>query len=289
MKCVCNSGMNSLYQNRQCRGMLQKAVAVLLDVAGKQYDPANITKAIKDGDLHVIYDIKNTSYENRDKRTIDYEDGTQDIIGGGGLNFSFITKGASLDFISNFLAVECANPNLIFVLADGSLLGYGDVLTPNTTTLSSIPVSVWVVNKYNPTNTDTEVAHAEVTVQIDEFAGLENWIYATSSENNFDLTANVEPKDVLLKSGAVGATSTTVEVLGYSHSLLGNTVKVEGLVLAEFEVKNGTTPVPVTVAESPAGTYTLTYSTQTGGTLLTIKVIPGAGAVTYRGSKTVTI
>ncbi|CAB4152172.1 hypothetical protein UFOVP597_56, partial [uncultured Caudovirales phage] len=102
------------------------------------------------------------------------------------------------------------------------------------------------------------------------------WI-VTSNELNGDFNAFEGLLDVVLSKSSSSATTLVLDaVLDYGTAL--NPIKVQGLVSADFTLKNGTTGVAIPITSVVAGSgvntnrYTLTFASQTLLTPLIVNV-----------------
>lgn len=291
MKCVCNSGVGSLFQKRDCRGALARATSLIV-VSRK-----DVTRALNNIDLttvpvpnsffkekflnpdgtkrfHAIYDIKNVDYANRENRNVDYNDGTSDLVATGGLDFTFITPKSNIGFIANSQELTCSNPDIYLVLEDGSIVGYANPDTVATDKkLFPLPVENWEITKYSPTNTGDNVAHSEFTLHFSNQMDLGNWVILGKTEHLFDILDNYEG------IGATLAVTTPASVTSISvkatfettHTIAGNTVPVQGLLNTDFVLKvNGVVEPILTVTETPVGTYAITYATQASTDIVSV-------------------
>lgn len=277
MKCVCGTGVNQLYQKRACRSALSKVVHVSFmankGTSGQNYIDLSTTPisesifldlySAENGldRLHTVYDIKNTEYENRDFRTVDYNDGSSDRLGGGGLDLQFITKKSDLDFITNVQDLGCANPYVFLHLADNKIVGYADRdKVASDQKLYAIPVENIEITKFNPTNTDDDTAHVEITIHFDETMDLEKWVVVEAGEHEWNNTSNYEPAQVvMLPNSGTSTSNVIVEVYLNTTGIMGNRLPFTGLVLADFKCTvNGVNDTIISASESPDGKYTIT-------------------------------
>lgn len=295
MKCVCNSGVGSLFQKRDCKSALSR-VANLIIVSRKDgnrvlnsIDLATIpvpnslfkTKFLNSDStkrFHAIYDVKNVDYANRDNKKKEYNDGTSDLIAMGGLDFTFITPKSGLSFIANSQELTCSNPDIYLVLENGDIVGYAN---PDTIAVDKklfpLPVETWEITKYSPTNTGEDVAHSEFTIHFSNQMDLSNWIVLGKSEHLFDILDNYEGIGAnLTVSTPASLTAVSVKATFASgHSIQGNSVPVQGLVDTDFELKvNGVSEAILTATETPIGTYALTYASQSSTDVVTVEISP---------------
>lgn len=295
MKCVCNSGVGSLFQKRDCKSALSRVSSLLIvsrkdnnrvlnsiDLAtipvpsslfkGKFLNPDSSKR------FHAIYDVKNVDYANRDNKKVEYNDGTSDLIAMGGLDFTFITPKSSLSFLANAQELTCSNPDIYLVLENGDIVGYAN---PDTIAvdkkLMPLPVETWEITKYSPTNTGDNVAHSEFTVHFSNQMDLGNWIVLGKDEHLFDILDNYEGIGVNIEvSTPASLTSISVKTTFASgHSIQGNSVPVQGLIDTDFELKvNGVSETILTATEAPIGTYALTYASQSSTDIVTVELSP---------------
>lgn len=281
MECVCNTGVDQLHQQRDCRDALAKVIHVSpmakKGTSGKNYiDLATIPvpevtfkglySSVNGRDrLHTIYDIKDTDYENRDFRTKEYNDGTSERLGGGGLSLQFVTKKSTVDFIISTLGLDCANPDVFLHLGGNKIIGYADPdMVATEKKLYPLPVDRWEVTKYNPTNTDNDTAHVEITIHFAEEMNMKHWVIVDDSEHEWDESENYEPCQGIAKAGSGTTTSSVfIELYYQSHGIMGNSVPASGLQNTVFGISiNGTPDTVVASTETPDGTYELQTQTQ---------------------------
>ena len=298
-ECLCEGGLTSLHQKRDCKKALRK-VKHVLPIQRKGNDgvknsidasvipiPESAFKSMflnQDASkrLHAIYDIKNTAFEPQDGTQKDWEDGTSSKIEDGQLQFTFVVAETDLGFIGGSADLECKNPDTYLYLIDGTILGYADRNTIATDKkVFPLPVDRWNVTAM-PIGSDSEVAMVNITIYFDKSMDYKNWVVISASEHQFDEAENYEPQagNLLLGTAPVTTTSIDVEASMMGFGILGNSIPLVGRLPADFKLtSNGTPEAVLTATETPAGKYKLTFAAQTSGDELKVSLAPTTGYV----------
>lgn len=297
-ECECGNGLKSLHLDRDCKKYLRKASDIMF-IQGKGSAGKNsidlstipIPESVFTGlfqaqdpidRLHILYDVKNTEFDIIDGNTFDWADGTSTKITKDGLTLMFIVPETSIGFNGNVTDLECKNPQAFIRTVDNQIVGYGNPDTiASDQKLYPLPIES-IKTKVMPMGTDDNIPNVEVLITFRRTMDYGNWIVINSDQHEFDVAENYEPKDAVFvrTSTAVTATTMEVKVSERGNGILGNSVPIVGLLPTDFVVTSNGSPVVLAAApESPAGTYLLTFASQTNGDQLKASLAPTSGYV----------
>lgn len=297
-ECECGNGLKSLHQDKDCKKYLRKASDIMfMQGSGSNGKnsidlstipiPESVFKGLFQAQesidrLHVLYDVKNTTFEIIDANTVEWSDGTSSKITNDGLTLMFIVPETSVVFNGNIKDLECKNPQAFIRTVDNQIVGYGNPDTiASDQKLYPLPIEDIKV-KVMPMGTDDSVANAEVLITFKKSMDYGRWIVVNSDQHEWDVAENYEPKDAVLARTSTAVTTTTMEVTvaERGNGILGNSVPIVGLLPAEFaSTANGSVLAVASAPESPAGTYLLTFTAQTSGDQLKASLAPTSGFV----------
>lgn len=291
MECVCESGLPQLYLGA-CRDYIKKVSTVLplqlvakdgtlnsIDLTAIPVPESVFTAMFKQSDstkrLHYLSGLKNFLGEMSENKLKTWDDDTTTKLSDGQLKVSFIVPEASPLHAYYMQGLECNNPGVYLQTESNQLIGYGNPSTIATDKkLYPIPVERWGIQA-NPFTSSSEVAQVMITIYFPISLNLGNMVIMNGSEHQLIANKNYEAKPVVLTVGALTATTTSVNVKATrpSGGILGNTAPISGLLVVDFKIYNRTTlaVVPVvSVSETPAGNYVLTFAAQTSADVLEV-------------------
>lgn len=225
--------------------------------------------------------IENATNEKGDPITQSFDSGRSVKIQDGPRTFNALIIGKKGQTPNLLAAVEgygCERVGAYIVDKSNNLIGIQGSATDKIAPIE-IDGSTWDVRWMAPT--DTTISHVSIGFQWEqnqEDSKLR--MIASSSMANFDLLGLNGLLDVYGRDLAL-PTSTTqlaVKLFNNSGTKTANgdwSSLIEGLGTSDLTVYNVTTDTDVTpsaIAESPAGSYTLTFSAQTSADVLKVKV-----------------
>lgn len=284
MKCVCDSGLPQMYLGK-CRNYIKKVDDVMIlqsvakdgtknsiDLSTIPVPEATFLDLFRNSDptkrAHLFKGVKNFTQEAGEAIQVTWDDNSTTKIADGQLTMTFTIPETSPLFIGLIQALECNNPGMYLITNSGQIVGYAnpdEIATDKK--LYPIPVEEWNVTP-SPVNTSTTVAMVVVTVKFSTTMDYTHWIVMESGEHNLDLSTNYEARPAVLSNGTTPATVSSIEVVATipSNGVLGNSVPLSGLALADFVIYNKTQATSITaltVTESTAGVYSITFAAQT--------------------------
>jgi len=301
--CDCsNKGVSSLRQEKDCKNVLKKVVAVMpiqrkddgvksfIDITTLPVPATTFQAMFLEPDsgkrLHCVYDLKNTAFEPQDGVNVDWEDGTSSTVRDPNLQMTFIVAETNPIFNGNVKDLDCKKPDTFLYLADGSMVGYAD---RNTISVDKkvypLPVQKWTT-VVTPITSDTGVPQVAVTIDFPNSMSYKNWVVIAPDEHDFDISENYEAKGALLVQGTTATTATSLEVKAtlYGFGILGNSSLINGLTIADFLIDNNGTPVTILTATASVTGYVLTFASQTSGDTLITNLAPASGYVSDKGT-----
>ena len=206
--------------------------------------------------------------------TEDFDDGTVVKIRDGVKTFTgqFLKQGATL--ANELNKVECVGMSAFLVDGDGSLIG--DKSTPGY--LTPIPIKDGTWNVQTLDTTDTTIA--KVTLSFQWADSVSDGDVGFLTDSDFEAAVNWLAYQGLI--GIYGGTPTATSTSGFTipvTNLYGSVTgqPVTGLVLADFDLNNVTTPAVITIltaTESTAtpGEYAFTFAAQTASDVVSLGI-----------------
>ena len=201
---------------------------------------------------------------------------------------SFEMVGFPAKYIEAYESNRCVTLSVFYVDSDGNLIGgaeSGTILYPKNIDAKSIQIK-------DVKMTDTTMAKIVMSFNyaISEKESYESYIESASI--TADLLNASGLVDVTVEAVTNGQTSMTFKLVT-NYGAVGNKIKDKGLLAANFvstvgavasKLRNVTTSadVAITGLTESAGTYTLTYTSQTIGNVLTITPLANGRSYTAK-------
>ena len=197
-----------------------------------------------------------------------FEDGSKKFVREGVRTFTAVLPGTGPQYLSVLKSARCSDMAVYIVDKNGALVGLTngepDVLYPfaiNQGTMDAI--LQWA--------TDTTGTNINFSMEFDiDQKDEQISLIANSQLVSVNLLNLKGLYDAYVDYTSTGQTS-MVAVLHSKYGNVGQLVGIQGLVAGDFALFNVTTATAVTIltaVEAPAGTYTLTYASQTAGNVL---------------------
>lgn len=213
----------------------------------------------------------NVTDERADAATETFSDGSSSVVQQGVRTYTGWLNGYAPNYISQLDSFKCIDFGIYAIDGCGNLIGS---LSADGLYLNPIRVNK---GSWNPTYvkaTDTVSAKVQLSFEFSQLEKDKKLRQILESEMTADLTAIEGLRTI---SASVSGITTTgfVAALTLPFDDFKEAVKVEGWVLADFDLYNTTTAASIvitTVTESPDGTYTFVIPAQTSADVLRLRV-----------------
>lgn len=218
--------------------------------------------------------IKNYAAEPADATTDEFEDGTFELLEDGAVSVTFIVPCADpYKLKAKIDALRCLSMSFMLVDRSGNLIGEaaGTDLCGRKIQDKSISTKVLPKN-------DSQTNKLEVSFVIDKVSNDRKVDFIEAGDiAGYDLTTVLGLLDVNTASLTANSTTNATWVATLDWGGLSSRTPAGGLTATEIEVYNETTSsaVPVTVIESPIGTYDLTFAAQTVTDVIHVRGLGG--------------
>lgn len=212
---------------------------------------------------HITPSVMNPTWTPNENTVQTFDGGETVKLADGTHVMSFIVTNVNPQEAAKFKALECGNNDIMIVTQSGQLMAYASQSDIAAGFLYGLPVQNISVLA-TPMKTNQAVSQVQVTITFSKTMKLSNIVTVEPADILVDLTTLLEPKNVnFTVSGAPTTTAVTVVATADYYGISG-AQPIVGLQLADFIILNlPSTPVtPLTVTESPAGTYAITYAAQ---------------------------
>lgn len=283
MECLCEQGTPQMYKAK-CAKIIKKVTDVMpiqkvandgtlnsINLGVIPIPEINFTALFNKADaskrMHHLTGLKNFEETPGEAKLKTWNDDSTTKLSDGPRMITFIIPDTSPQLAGFLTALECG-ANATFLKTIGNqLIGYADPKTiASDKRLYPLPVERWEV-KANIFATDSETAMTAINIYFPATFNIGNIVVVEGDEHLMVENKYYEAKPAIVKAGATPPTTTTMNVLVTrpSGGILGNSAPVSGLLLPDFFVQNITTASPITVLtviETPAGDYALTFAAQ---------------------------
>lgn len=214
-------------------------------------------------------EIKNIEDVRAESVFESFGDGTNAKVRDGARSFTGVMINMGPVFLSKLQGFACERMGVYFVDACGKLVGS---VSSDGTKLYPVAIADGSFDATLVKATDAAVNKVMVKFDISQLERDENLrIVETADDVNM---LEVEGMiDVIGTPVSTGQTS-MVFSLALQYGPFGNPIKAQGFVSGDFSLYNETDDATVAISaatESPAGTYTLTYASQTIADVITVR------------------
>lgn len=218
--------------------------------------------------------VKNYVTEAADSITEDFDDGTFILLDDGAVSVTFVVPcNDPYKLKAKVDALRCLKTSFMLVDRSGNLIGEADGSNLCGRKIQDNSINTMVMPK-----NDSQTNKLQISFVIDKASNDRkvDWIQA-SDITGYDLTTTTGLLDVNTESLTAASATELTWVASLDWGSLSSRTPAGGLTATEIEVYNETTSsaVPVTVVESPIGTYDLTIAAQTAADVLHVRGVGG--------------
>ena len=208
-----------------------------------------------------------------------FNDGTKKLIHEGVRTFKGLLPAIQPQYLSVLKSGNCTDMAAYIVDKSGKLVGYSN---GEENVLYPFPLNANTMNAVYMWATDSTGSNIDFSFEFD--VDMKDEYIAQISAD--DLTSvnllDLEGLYNAVKSQTSTGQTSMVFKLYTEYGTVATPIAIEGLVAADFALYNVTDSAAVTVStctESPAGTYTLTYASQTLGDV--IRITPSTTGIDF--------
>lgn len=235
-------------------------------------DAAYVTALIQNADPSARWyptpEVKNIEDVRAESVFESFGDGTNAKVRDGARSFTGVMINMGPVFLSKLQGFACERMGVYFVDACGKLVGS---VSSDGTKLYPVAIADGSFDATLMKATDAAVNKVMVKFDISQLERDENLRIAETDED-VDLLNVSGMLDVIGTEITSGQTSMSFS-LALQYGPFANPIKVQGFLAGDFTLYNETDDASVAVVsatESPAGTYTLTYASQTVADVITV-------------------
>ncbi len=214
-------------------------------------------------------EIKNVEDTRAETVFETFTDGSNAKIREGIRSFMGLMINMGPVFLSKLQGFACEKMGVYFVDACGKLVGS---ISADGTQLYPVAIAQGSFDATLMKATDAVLAKVQVKFDISSLERDEN-LRIAETETDVDLLTIDGMLDVIGTSVSTAQTTMTFK-LALQYGPFGDAIKVQGFVAGDFSLENITDDAVVAVSsanESPVGTYTLTYASQTIADKITVR------------------
>ena len=209
----------------------------------------------------------------------EFSDKTKKLVAEGVRTFKGLLPAIQPQYLSVLKSGNCTEMAAYIVDKAGKLVGYTD---GEENVLYPFPLNANTMNAVYMWATDTTGSNIELSFEFDVDM-KDEYIGQISKDDLVSVNLlNLEGLYDAKKSQTSTGQTSMVFKLYTEYGTVATPIKIEGLVAADFALYNVTDSAAVTVStctESPAGTYTLTYASQTVADV--IRITPSTTGIDF--------
>lgn len=208
-----------------------------------------------------------------------FNDGTKKLIHEGVRTFKGILPAIQPQYLNVLKSGNCTDMAAIIIDKAGKIIGYSN---GEENVLYPFPLNENTMNAVYMWATDSTGSNIDFSFEFDVDMKDEYIVQISESDlvsvNMLNLEGLVDAK----KSQTSTGQTSMVFKLYTEYGTVAKPIAIEGLLVANFALYNTTTSAAVTIltcTESPKGTYTLTYASQTIGNI--IRITPSTTGIDF--------
>jgi hypothetical protein len=209
----------------------------------------------------------------------EFSDKTKKLVAEGVRTFKGLLPAVQPQYLSVLKSGNCTDMAAYIVDKSGKLVGYSN---GEENVLYPFPLNANTMNAVFMWATDTTGSNIDFSFEFDVDMRDEYIAQISGSDLTSVNLLNLEGLYNAKKSQTSTAQTTMTFKLYTEYGTVATPIAIEGLVAADFALYNVTDSAAVTVStctESPAGTYTLTYVSQTVADV--IRITPSTTGIDF--------
>ena len=297
--CKCDEGISSLFVGG-CNGLVDITARAIflerftstgtrnfLDVSAVPVPASVFTAAFKNVDatkrFHITPELMNPTWVPNEDNLQTFDGGQIAKLSDGTTTLTFMVINVSPQEAANYKKLECGKNDVMLVTESGQLIGYASPEDIDAGRLYGLPVQNITVLA-TPSKTNASVSNVMITLTLSKTLNLAHIVTVASADMLVDLLTVAEPKNAVLTATTPTTTLVVVNVASEYYGING-ALPIEGLGIADFKLTElpSTAVTALTVTETAAGTYSITYAALSSADVLRIELDP-ASSINYLGN-----